>query len=195
MINEADLYQKILQPKKRCHTREQIWHLYLQNHEEKSIFLEFGVWNGRSINYMALIRPDCIFHGFDSFEGLPENWIVGHEKGHFKTEFIKLKFRENIIIHKGWFEDTIKEIKCCNQKITGIHIDCDLGSSTTTILNELKDLIIENKPLLLFDEMYNYNGFEKHEFKSFLDWVNENNLNFKVEATNLTHQQVLIKLI
>jgi hypothetical protein len=59
----------------------------------------------------------------------------------------------------------------------------------------LNDLIIKNKPLLLFDEMYNYNEFEKHEFKSFLDWVNSNNLNFEVAATNLAHQQVLIKLI
>lgn len=194
-MNEEELYQKILNPKKRCYTREEIWHVYLNENEIDYSFLEFGVWQGRSINYMAHIRPQCIFHGFDSFEGLPENWKIGHNKGHFKTEFYKLKFRQNVIIHKGWFEDTIKEIKDCDQKIAGIHIDCDLGSSTTTILNELNDLIIKNKPLLLFDEMYNYNEFEKHEFKSFLDWANSNNLNFEVLATNLAHQQVLIKLI
>jgi hypothetical protein len=194
MINAEQLYSKILNPKIRCLSREQIWHLFLKDHKEKSIFLEFGVWNGRSINYMASVRPECIFHGFDSFEGLPENWITGLEKGHFKTEFMKLKFRENIIIHKGWFDDTTEEIKNDDEKISGIHFDCDLGSSTTTILNKLKKRIINSKPILLFDEMYNYKEFENHEFKSFLDWVNENNLNFEIEATNLAHQQVLVRL-
>ena len=33
--------------------------------------LEFGVFNGETINHMAKLRTDLNFTGFDSFEGLP----------------------------------------------------------------------------------------------------------------------------
>ena len=36
--------------------------------------LEFGVFKGVTISAVAKARPDLIFHGFDSFEGLPEDW-------------------------------------------------------------------------------------------------------------------------
>jgi|694.fasta_scaffold104684_3 hypothetical protein len=195
MMNTNELYEKILNPKIRCQTREQIWHLYLKEHYSNSAFLEFGVWQGRSINYMALVRPDCFFHGFDSFEGLPEDWKESHSKGIFATDFSKLKFKSNVFIYKGWFEETISKVKNIKEPIKGIHIDCDIGSSTNTILNNLSQLIIEQKPMLLFDEMFNYRGYEEHEFKSFLNWINENNLDFNIEASNLNHEQVLIKLL
>lgn len=193
-INSTTLYEKILNPKNRCSTREQIWHLFLKDQQNKSAFLEFGVWNGRSINYMALVRPDCDFHGFDSFEGLPENWKEGHPKGTFSTEFNKLRFRSNIFIHKGWFNETVNNVKEIKEKIAGIHIDCDLGSSANIIFDNLSEVIQDQKPMLLFDEMYNYKDYEHHEFKSFLDWINKTDLDFSVEASNLNHEQVLIKL-
>jgi len=40
-----------------------------------SIALEFGVWKGDSIRYFAKRIPSFKFFGFDSFEGLEEDWI------------------------------------------------------------------------------------------------------------------------
>jgi hypothetical protein len=37
-------------------------------------YLEFGVFTGGTIRYLARLRRDQTFHGFDSFEGLPEAW-------------------------------------------------------------------------------------------------------------------------
>jgi hypothetical protein len=45
--------------------------------------LEFGVFKGTSINFFSSQRPDLVFHGFDSFKGLPENWTGN--KGHSKA--------------------------------------------------------------------------------------------------------------
>ena len=37
-------------------------------------------------------HPNSIFYGFDSFEGLQEDWRKSHKKGIFKVDFNSLKF-------------------------------------------------------------------------------------------------------
>lgn len=155
--------------------------------------LEFGVWYGTSINWMANTRPDSVFHGFDSFDGLPEAWIKGHPKGHFKVDRTRLKWAPNVVIHEGWFEDTLAGFTPENLKL--IHIDCDLGSSCDTVFSKLEAPILEQKPLLLFDEFYNYLGYEDHEFMSFLKFVNRTGALFKVVGRNILHQQALIQIL
>jgi S-adenosyl-L-methionine methyltransferase len=39
----------------------------------EGLILEFGVYSGRTINHLASLTQQTIF-GFDSFEGLPEDW-------------------------------------------------------------------------------------------------------------------------
>src|SRR4051794_5813195 len=39
------------------------------------LFLEFGVYRGYTIRYIASRVPGRQVYGFDSFEGLPEPWI------------------------------------------------------------------------------------------------------------------------
>src|SRR5210317_2173184 len=41
--------------------------------------VELGVYNGVTISCLATARPDLEFHGFDSFEGLPEDWDMGQK--------------------------------------------------------------------------------------------------------------------
>lgn len=194
-MTRDELYSRILNPKNRCLSRPHIWLHYLYGHEASSCFLEFGVWNGRSINYMADVRPDCSFHGFDSFDGLPERWDAAHDKGHFATDFTKLKFKSNVSIHRGWFNDTLPVFaETHKQKIAGIHIDCDLKSSTDQIFSSLSDIILKDKPLILFDELYNYDDFLNGEFAALLEFQAKTGIQFEVEATNLNHQQVLISI-
>jgi hypothetical protein len=46
----------------------------------EGLFLEFGVASGRTINHIAKTRSGPVY-GFDSFEGLPEDWRSGFSKG------------------------------------------------------------------------------------------------------------------
>src|SRR5450631_2069107 len=49
----------------------------------EGLILEFGVYSGRTINHMAALTQEKLF-GFDSFEGLPEDWRPDFKKEAFK---------------------------------------------------------------------------------------------------------------
>lgn len=139
--------------------------------------MEFGVWKGQSINYMAKVRSDITFYGFDSFEGLPENWEMGNktiEKGHFKIEET-IKTKKNVILVKGLFQDTIQEWKKEHKEsIQFLNIDSDLYSSAKTILFALNDQILINT-IIRFDELLDspldpYPLWQEGEFKALSEW-------------------------
>lgn len=188
-----ELRSRIMSEGVAFRTRQQIWHYCMSLVEPGDSCLEFGVWYGTSINWMANTRPDSHFHGFDCFEGLPEDWIKGHPKGHFKVDRARLKWAPNIIIHDGLFEHTLEGFR--PERVKLIHIDCDLGSSCDTVLSKLESVILEQKPLLLFDEFYSYVGYEDHEFMSFLKFINSTNASFRVIGRNINHQQVLLQTL
>ena len=57
--------------------REDLWSSVFKNEiRDKVLLLEFGVHKGFSIKKMATYNthPESKFFGFDSFEGLPEDW-------------------------------------------------------------------------------------------------------------------------
>jgi hypothetical protein len=63
--------------------REDLWKYAFSKKNMVGTIAEFGVWKGESINYLAKLTNETIF-GFDSFEGLQEDWrgkaTVGFEK-------------------------------------------------------------------------------------------------------------------
>ncbi len=179
-------------------TRQQMWHECIENIKDGDTALEFGVWQGTSINYMANARPDTQFHGFDSFDGIPEDWIRGNPRGTFKVlDRSKLRFAKNVMIHDGMFTDTIPAFVQSTDlsKLELIHIDCDLGKSCDVVLTGLTDSIRETRPLILFDEFYGYLGFEDHEFLSFLNFINATGMDFKVIGRNINQWQAMIQML
>jgi hypothetical protein len=147
-------------------------------------YLEFGVFKGNSINHIAdAIYPKTIF-GFDSFEGLPEVWEMGSSdrdkpKGHFNLCGVLPKVRDNVILIKGFFSDTLsKWVESNNEDISFLHIDSDLYSSAKLILNCLNHLIISGT-VIVFDDMYPwqdesiYLNWANGEFKAMNEWFNE----------------------
>ncbi len=191
-----ELLNRVMNCELQCHSKQELWHAYLSYIKPLDVCLEFGVATGRSINCMAAMRPRTKFHGFDSFNGLPENW--GRvEKGRFKCNHKKIKFHPNVELHIGLFDDTLPTFigDASLDALRGVHIDCDLGSSTRTVLSLLSDKIIEKKPMLLFDEFYNYSGFEDHEFGAFSEWLEKTDCQYRVVGRDVLHKQVLVELL
>ena len=160
---------------------------------EGGLFLEFGVFYGRSIALIACAKPDKIIYGFDSFEGLPENFR-DLPKGKFtlngKIPNIPLA---NIRLIKGWFNETLPEfVKAHREPCAFIHVDCDLYSSTKTIFDNLKNQIVPGT-VIAFDEYFNIHGWKKYEYKAFMEFVAEKNFEFEYIART-DYEQVAVKI-
>ncbi len=77
---------------------------------EQVLYLEFGVFQGASMRIWSelLNNPCCSLHGFDSFEGLPENWNTLHPQGTFDTKGTLPTFDDSRVqLHVGWFTETL----------------------------------------------------------------------------------------
>ncbi len=158
------------------------------------LYLEFGVYSGNTINHIAEARPDVAVYGFDSFEGLPESWRSGFEKGKFAKDILP-EVRENVQLIKGWFDDSLPEfVKDHNGQCAFLHVDCDLYSSTKTIFENLKDSI---KPgtIIVFDEYFNYPNWQNHEYKAFQEFITDSGLKYEYLGYVYTLEQVAVKIL
>jgi hypothetical protein len=156
---------------------------------EQGLVLEFGVATGTTLRQIAARRSPC--HGFDSFEGLPEDWRTGYGKGKFAQKPPTVK---GATLHVGWFEDTLPKFLVEHDgPIAFAHIDADLYSSTVTIFREAEDRFVEGS-VLLFDEYFNYPGWEQHEHKAFTEFVERTGHGFEYVGYNALHEQVLVRL-
>jgi hypothetical protein len=160
---------------------------------ERGLVLEFGVFSGNSINYIAS-KKNWIVDGFDSFEGLPENWRDGYDRGFFSVNALP-NVPANVRLHRGWFQDSIPRfLESLGDKgtpISYLHIDCDLYSSTKTIFEFLGNRIVSGT-VIVFDEYFNYDGWEDGEFLAFKEFVKLNSIKYEYLTYNSTHEQVAV---
>jgi hypothetical protein len=165
------------------------------NHKD-GLYLEFGVYKGDSINHFAELTPDVTWHGFDSFEGLPEAWTLGAKAGAFSIGGNLPPVRGNVRLTKGFFEQTLPGFVAQHrsEKIALLHVDCDLYSSTVTILEQVGDMLVPGT-IIIFDELINYHGWEEGEFKAFTEFVAARKLAFEYVAYNRTGGQVAVRIL
>jgi hypothetical protein len=156
-------------------------------------YLEFGVFTGGTIRFIAPRIGGRIIHGFDSFEGLPEAWS-GFSLGRraFDVGGRLPRVPANVRLHRGWFDDTLPQWVTANPgPVAFIHIDCDLYSSTQTILTSLADRCAPGT-IILFDEYFNYPNWEVHEYKAFQEFVTNYAVKYRYLA--FARQQVAVRI-
>jgi hypothetical protein len=155
----------------------------------EGLFLEFGVATGHTISQIARLSQTQIF-GFDSFEGLPEPWRTGFPKGRFSGEIPRVP--PNVSIVKGWFSETLpKFIQEHDEPVAFLHVDCDLYSSTKCIFDLLHPQIGPGC-VIVFDEYFNYPGWQHHEHKAFMELVERHQFGFRYDAFVPGYQQVCV---
>lgn len=143
------------------------------------LILEFGVYKGVTINFIATKISNHAIFGFDSFEGLPEKWREGFEQGIFKLEKLP-DVRKNIELIKGYFEDTLPEfLDTHTGNVSILHVDCDLYSSTKCIFENLASRIRKGT-IIIFDEFFNYPEWEEGEYKAWNEFVQKHEVKFEI---------------
>ena len=152
-------------------------------------FVECGVAKGGSLAIMKVAagKNNKIF-GFDSFEGLPEKWRDGFEKGAFNRNGQFPPVNPNVELIKGWFNETLEDfMKTHNKKVSFLHIDADLYSSTKYILDTLKPHL-DTDCIVIFDELVNYPGFDgpNGELRAFYEFITENKVEYEWIGMNGT---------
>jgi O-methyltransferase len=133
-------------------------------------YLEFGVWKGESISNWSSLNQ-CLnsrFFGFDTFEGLPEDWTALLRRGAFSTDGkIPNSNDERIRFVSGLFQKSLrpflKEFAPWNRLV--VHIDSDLYSSALFALSSLDGLLVPGS-IVIFDEFYDL----QNEFAAWLDY-------------------------
>jgi hypothetical protein len=156
--------------------------------DSSGLWLEFGVYDARTIDRISKYTDKPIIFGFDSFEGLPSDWY-GRTDGNFKAGTFSLngnlpRVDSHVTLIKGWFSDTLpKFIKEHDMPISFIHVDSDIYSSAKDIFDNLKQNII-NGCIIVFDELLAYPGFEMHEWKALSEFVEDNNIEFEWIGSN-----------
>jgi Tfp pilus assembly protein PilF len=171
----------------------QTFQIAMNASSEEGLILEFGVRHGNSINQLAKLTISTV-HGFDSFEGLPTEWH-NESKESYSTKGIIPDVEKNVILYKGWFEDTLPEFsKKYPESIRLINIDCDLYSSTSTILKILAPQI-QSGTVLIFDEYIGNQHWKEDEFKAFQEAVNFNQWKYEYLAFSFFTKQVAVKIL
>ena len=133
-------------------------------------FFEFGVATGTSFKWWLEQNknPQSKFYGFDTFEGLPEDWGT-YKAGEMNANLPQIDDNRHEFL-KGLFQDTlfnfIETHRIDNNRII-IHLDADLFSSTLFVLTTLAKYL---KPgdLIFFDE-FNVPNHEFFAFKVFTE--------------------------
>jgi hypothetical protein len=134
------------------------------------LFMEFGVWKAYFINEFARSFPHYTFYGFDSFEGLPEAWST-RKIGHFDLGGELPPVEPNVVLIKGWFNDSLPHFLLDHPdvKVSFIHMDCDLYSSTMSVLSLLRDRLQVGTQIVLDDYMLEP-GWDREEHRAFHDF-------------------------
>ncbi len=158
----------------------------------EGLVLEFGVRHGNTIRQIARLFKQTV-HGFDSFEGLPEVWH--HEaKGSYTTKGVIPEVPANVTLHAGWFDRSLpKFLQEHHEPVRFLNIDCDIYSSTQTVLNLLHDRIVVGS-VIVFDEYIGNEHWREDEYKAFQEAVTQYGWSYEYICFSMFTKQVGVKI-
>jgi Methyltransferase domain len=165
-------------------SRETLWDYAIRNAERHGLWLEFGVFKGYSINYLARRTNGRVF-GFDSFHGLQEDWKgVGHTRGTFDLSGRLPHVRSNVSLVAGWFSDTLPGFLAANPgPVSLLHLDCDTYEATAEVLGMIMERLTP-KTIIIMDDYHGFWGYRDGQFRAWAEFVAAHGLVYRYAAFN-----------
>lgn len=151
----------------------------IANGVEQGLNVEFGVAGGEGCRLFGEILKGHgqVLTGFDSFEGLEEDWTgmqSGREAGAFSQGGTLPKVPENVTLVTGWVQDTLPGYlkNHAGRPFGFVHMDMDTYTPTLFALKAIKKRLRKGT-VILFDELYGYPGWRHHEYKALSEVLSE----------------------
>lgn len=156
-------------------------------------YLEFGVASGKSFDWFMTqnSHEESRFYGFDTFDGLPEDWGP-FKKGAFtnNNEMPLIKDHRGKFF-KGLFQQTLpaflKDFDSSRRSI--LMMDADLWSASLYVLTSFASFL-KKGDIIFFDEFV----VPTHEFKAFLDFTQSYYINLQLIASANNYYFVAFKV-
>jgi tetratricopeptide (TPR) repeat protein len=159
---------------------------------QDGLILEFGVRHGTSIRQLASLTSKPIY-GFDSFQGLPEDWHQ-ESKEVYSTRGKIPKVPAHVTLIPGWFDQTLPLFLAkYEEDIALINIDCDIYSSTKTVL-DLLSARIKKGTIIIFDEYIGNLHWEEDEHKAFMESINRYQWKYEYLFYSAYTKQVVVRI-
>jgi hypothetical protein len=138
-------------------------------------------------------RDERLVHGFDSFEGLEEDWSgEGLKAGYFQQGGVLPPVRPNVRLYKGWVQDTLGPFYAeqAGAPLALLHIDTDTYTPAQHILEVSKPRMREGT-VVVFDELIGYPNWRQHEFRALQEMLKREDYRF----IGFTSRQVAIRML
>jgi predicted O-methyltransferase YrrM len=165
-------------------SREGLLAFACRNAGAEGLWLEFGVFKGYSLNFLARRARGRVF-GFDSFRGLQEDWKgVGQVRGTFDLQGRLPRVRSNVTLLPGWFADTLPGFLAANAgPIALVHLDCDTYEATAYVLAQIHHRLTPDSVVIL-DDYHGVWGYREGQFRAWAEFVAANAISYRYAAFN-----------
>ncbi len=164
----------------------------LQLAPDDGMALEFGVYTGGTLTVIAQARDGRDVYGFDSFTGLPEDWRSRYPAGAFEVDAVPTIPGAELVV--GLFEETLAGFLADHPgPVAFLHLDADLYSSTRTVFDHVGPRLGPGT-VVLFDEYFNYAGWEEHEHRAWQEFVAASGIGFRYEGYTQNDEQVVVRV-
>ena len=145
------------------------------------------MWSGLNTN------PSSRFFGFDSFEGLPEDWPFRLRKGAFDTNGRLPDVEDSRVdFIVGWFQESLPRFMLSfeprHQLV--IHSDSDLFSSTLYLLASLNS-IIRPGTIIIFDDF----NVSVDDYRALISYAAAFNRKYEIIAATTGFRKAAIEII
>lgn len=155
--------------------------------------LEFGVFQGRSLEVIAEGRGRRDVYGFDSFEGLPEDYRPHVRAGAFATDGLPEVAGAELVV--GWFQDTLPGFLAAHPgPVHLLHVDGDLYSSAVTVFEHVGPRLVPGS-VVVFDEFFNFPGWEQQEHRAWQEHLDRTGARVAYEAYTSNNEQVVARVV
>ena len=155
--------------------------------------LEFGVFRGSSLEVIAEGRGRHDVYGFDSFQGLPEDYRPHVRAGAFATDGLPDVTGAELVV--GWFQDTLPGFLAAHPgPVHLLHVDGDLYSSAVTVLEHVGPRLVPGS-VVVFDEFFNFPGWEQHEYRAWQEHLGRTGARVAYVAYTSNNEQVVVRVL